>query len=104
MINSSGVITTLADIQGFITSIALDRSGNLFVGARNRILKVALREGTLETVAGTGEPGLVGDGGPSRSAHLSVDGLAVDRWGNVWFADREGRRVRVLERQPLSNR
>ena len=102
-INSSGVITTLADIPESVSSLALDRSGNLFVGARNRILKVALNDGTVETVAGTGEPGLLGDGGPSRSAHLSVDGLAVDRWGNVWFADREGRRVRVLERQPLNN-
>ena len=102
-IDPSGVITTLADIQGFITSIALDRSGNLFVGVRNRIVKVALRDGTLETVAGTGDPGLLGDGGPSRSARLSVDGLAVDRWGNVWFADREGRRIRVLERQSLNN-
>ena len=103
VINSSGVITTFADIQGSVTSLAIDRSGNLFVGARNQILKVALRDGTLETVAGTGEPGFVGDGGPSRSASLSVDGLAVDRWGNVWFADPEGRRVRVLERQPVNN-
>ncbi len=73
-IDPSGVITTLADIQGAVNSIALDRSGNLFVGAWYQILKVAVRDGTLETVAGTGEPGLRGDGGhPKALASLLTD-------------------------------
>ena len=103
VVDSSGVIRTLANLQDGIDSLALDRSGNLLVGGGNRIYRVAVRDGTLETIAGTGEPGFIGDGGPARSAHLSAGGLAEDRSGNIWFADQEGRRLRVLERQSNSN-
>ena len=103
-IATSGTISTLAEFQrGNMNSVALDRSGNLFVGGPNRIHRLALRDGTPEIIAGTGEPGYLGDHAPSRSARLSVTGLVVGRWGSVWFADPEGRRIRVLEPQAAGN-
>jgi sugar lactone lactonase YvrE len=52
---------------------------------------------TITTIAGNGKPGFSGDGGPATSAQLrSVDGLAVDRQGNVYIADSANYRVRKL--------
>ena len=52
---------------------------------------------TITTIAGNGKPGFAGDGGPATSAQLrSVDGLAVDRQGNVYIADTANYRVRKV--------
>ena len=42
---------------------------------------------TIVTIAGTGELGYAGDGGPATSAAIDPYGLAVDREGNLFFAD-----------------
>ena len=77
-------------------ALALDGNGNLFVGARQRILMVG-PEGEITLVAGTGRPGFSGDGEPAAGAELSVSGIAVDRMGSVWFTDPMSRRIRVLD-------
>jgi sugar lactone lactonase YvrE len=54
--------------------------------------------GTIDTIAGTGKPGLSGDGGPARKAKLtSPHGVAVDRKGNVYFVDITHNRVRKVD-------
>ena len=54
--------------------------------------------GFLTTVvAGTGVPGLSGDGGPALVANLNgVAGLAFDSSGNLYLADSQNARVRVI--------
>ena len=49
----------------------------------------ALRaQGIISTVAGNGNIGDTGDGGPATSATLgSANGIAVDKAGNIYFAD-----------------
>ncbi len=44
--------------------------------------------GVTVTVAGTGTPGSLGDGGPATSAQLNTpEGVAVDTLGNLYIAD-----------------
>ncbi len=42
---------------------------------------------TITTVAGNGNAGSSGDGGPATSAALQPTGVAVDRAGNIYIAD-----------------
>lgn len=90
----------LADPEG----LAADSRGNLYVfdcfNARVRVIKA---DGTIATIAGTGERGFSGDGGPATSAQLSPQcgandpaGLAVDGAGDVFIADTGNNRVRMV--------
>ena len=64
---------------------------------------VAAGTGIISTVAGTGEYGSLGDGGPATSASIlssSPGGVAVDTSGNLFIADGGHGRVRAV-RGPL---
>lgn len=59
----------------------------------------ATQSGKIETVAGNGEPGYAGDGGPARAASLNEPkGLCVDHAGNLYIADSENHVVRRVDR------
>jgi len=80
-------------------SFAVDQSGSLYVAeaATNRILKIDAL-GATKTIAGTGERGYSGDGGPATSAELSSPlGVAVDSAGNVYIADSSNNVVRKID-------
>lgn len=52
-------------------------------------------DGLLWTVAGTGEAGFSGDGGPASAAHLNAPtNLAVDAGGNLYISDWFNGRIR----------
>jgi sugar lactone lactonase YvrE len=52
----------------------------------------------IRTLAGNGEPGFTGDGGPSTCARLNEPkGVAVDDHGNVYVADSENHVIRKIE-------
>ena len=81
------------------TGVAVDGSGNLYIAdpGNDRIRKVD-SAGTITTIAGTGEDGFGGDGGPAAQAHLSYPyGVAVDGKGNVYIADSNNRRIRKVD-------
>lgn len=76
----------LAQLNGGV-GLAIDRDGNLFV-AEAHYLREIFANGTITTVAGNGQFGLTGDGGPALSASIYAgSGIAVDSSGNVYFSD-----------------
>ena len=82
------------------SGLAFDRNGNLYVADtdNNRIRRVRPGTGVIETVAGTGEWGYSGDGGPARSATFAVPtALALDADGNLLVCDVENHRVRKID-------
>lgn len=82
------------------TGLALDGRGDLIVAdpTGNRVLRVN-PAGAVTTVAGTGEVGFAGDGGPATDALLNRPaGVAVGADGEVFVADQGNNRVRRIDR------
>src|SRR5437762_5370839 len=80
--------------------VAFDAAGNLYFSDtfNNRIRRVDARNGTISTVAGNGDKGYSGDGGPATAAALNEPyGIVLDRAGNIFIADRLNRRVRRID-------
>jgi sugar lactone lactonase YvrE len=80
--------------------LAFDRAGNLYFSDtfNHRIRRVDARSGVITTIAGNGEAGYGGDGGPAIKAALNQPyGIAVDRAGNIFVADRLNARVRRID-------
>ncbi|MEO6911350.1 MAG: Ig-like domain repeat protein [Edaphobacter sp.] len=78
--------------------IAYDAAGNLYIAdLNNNIIREVNLAGIITAVAGTGEQGFAGDGGPATSALLdSPAGVAVDAAGNIYIADTHNQRVRKV--------
>lgn len=74
--------------------IALDRSGNLYI-ADGRVRKVGT-DGTIETVAGNGQTGASGDGGPATQAGLRASQVAVDTDGTLYLSDSLSKTIRKV--------
>src|SRR5262245_44267269 len=81
--------------------LALDDKGDLYISdiGTHRILKLN-RLGRLIVVAGTGQGGFSGDGGPAIKAQLNAPhDLAFDAEGNLLIADTFNHRIRRVNRQ-----
>jgi sugar lactone lactonase YvrE len=68
--------------------VAFDKNGNLYIADLNnlRVRMVAAGTGVITTVAGNGQAGDQGDGGPALSATVAPEGLAVDLSGNLYVS------------------
>jgi uncharacterized protein (TIGR03437 family) len=85
------------------SAVAVDAAGNLYIAdfSNNRIRKVST-SGTITTVAGNGNSGFTGDGGPATSANLDTpSGVAVDAAGNIYIADTGNNRIRQVNASGL---
>jgi len=79
--------------------VAFDRDGNLYLVelSGQRACKVDTR-GILTTIAGTGEKGDGGDGGPAIKAQFNgMHRLAVAENGDIYLADTWNNRVRKID-------
>jgi uncharacterized protein (TIGR03437 family) len=78
--------------------LAFDSSGNLYIGdSNNHRIRMVAPNGTITTVAGNGNQGFSGDGGPATKAELNEPfGIAFDPYGNLFIADSGNNRIRVL--------
>ena len=68
--------------------------GDLYVSDYSAVRKVNPATDWLTTVAGTGEPGPAGDGGPATKASVGGCGVALDHAGNVLISG--SGRIRVV--------
>ena len=79
--------------------VALGPDGSLYIAdtSSNRIRKVS-PDGIISTIAGDGEEGYWGDGGPALEASLYFPrGVAVGADGSVYIADYGNNRVRKVD-------
>ena len=92
-VSPSGVISTVASDMAGLRAVAVDNAGNLFIADTNH--HRVYRSPNLTLVAGTGDAGFSGDGGPATSAQFNgVSGVAADAAGNIYIADTWNRRLR----------
>ncbi len=64
----------------------------------NHVIRRVDPSGVMTTVAGTGERGFGGDGGPATEAQLhNPAGVALDRAGNLYIADEFNERIRRVD-------
>ena len=112
---NSGVITTVAGTgeAGYsgdagpaikatlnnLYSLAVDANGDIYIVDRLNcaIRKVDSATGMITTVAGTGDPGYSGDGGPGTRAQLrEPNDCFLDGDGGLLIADIQDQRIRRL--------
>ena len=77
-------------------TMVIDRDGTIYLALRegNALYRIAPKTGTLHHLAGTGEQGWSGDGGPARLAKLAgPKGLALSR-RDLYVADTESHIIR----------
>src|SRR5437588_2150292 len=87
--SGDGGPATAADLSVHIGGLTVDDAGDLFVADtyNNRVREVS-PAGIVTTLAGTGQNGFSGDGGPPVQARLDYPaGLALDSAGNLFIAD-----------------
>lgn len=70
--------------------LAIDKEGSIYVAdlINCAVRKIDSRTGTILTIAGSGQRGYEGDGGPATLAKLNrPEGIFVDAAGNLYIAD-----------------
>jgi trimeric autotransporter adhesin len=79
--------------------VAADAAGNVYIAdTLDHAVRKVTPDGVITTLAGTGNPGYSGDGGPAKQARLSLPrGVAVDASGNVYVADSGNNQVRRID-------
>jgi DNA-binding beta-propeller fold protein YncE len=82
-------------------SLAVAANGDIYLADtwNNRVRKIDARSGKIATLAGTGEKGFGGDGGPATKARFGgIYCLALDAKGEkIYLADLDNRRIRVVD-------
>lgn len=76
--------------------LAVDSAGDLFVAdaLNERVREISIRSGLITTVAGNGQSGSGGLGGPAVDAELALPlGVAAEPAGRLYIAEADGNRV-----------
>ena len=81
------------------TRLARDTSGNLYIAdMQNQRIRKLAPDGTITTVAGSGQAGYDGDGIPAVNARLFMPyDVEVDQTGNIYIADAGDDRIRMVD-------
>ena len=93
--SGDGGPATDAALNGPI-DLAFDTYGNLVIAEiNNNLIRMVSTSGIVSTVAGTGEPGYSGDGGPATAATFRFPyAMCLDRANNIYVTDNENAVIR----------
>jgi len=114
-VDASGIITTFAGtgVVGFsgdggpasaaqignAATVALDQQGNVYITDvnNNRVRKVNVYTGIINTIAGNGVTGYSGDGGLPTAAELNIPGgTFINNDGSIYIADQGNNCIRKI--------
>lgn len=112
-IDTSGIITTFAGTtQGYsgdgaeavsaqlknCWGVSVDSSEKVYIADYgNNVIREVTENGLITTIAGNTIIGFSGDNGPPTLAQVNApQGLAADRFGNIFIAERNNQRVRKI--------
>jgi trimeric autotransporter adhesin len=110
--NGDGGLATKAELNA-PEGVAADQAGNLVISDQlnNRVRVVAASTGTfygqhmivghIYTVAGNGQVGFSGDGGPATEAMIDPAGITVNSHGDLIVVDQLANRVRMITGGPV---
>lgn len=81
--------------------VRFDAAGNMyFVEMKNNIVRKVDTQGIISTVAGSGQIGFSGDGGPATKAKLNrPHSIGLDRAGQLYICDIGNHRLRIVDLQ-----
>jgi sugar lactone lactonase YvrE len=84
------------------SDVAIGPNGRIYIAdTMNHAVRVIRPDGTIHTLAGTGERGFSGDGGPANEATLDRPyGVEVADNGTVYVADTHNQRIRKISGVP----
>ena len=93
----NGGTTAVAQLN-MPASLGIDAAGNIYIADRDNNCVRKISTGGINTIiAGTGERGHSGDGGPGSAAKINAaDYIAVDAAGNVYLSETDSARVRKI--------
>ncbi|MEW8657323.1 MAG: RHS repeat-associated core domain-containing protein [Candidatus Thiodiazotropha endolucinida] len=97
--NIGYIIENHTRINRFVGKIAIDDADNLYIAVplNHQVIKVA-PSGERTIIAGTGDRGSSGDGGPAIEARLnSPSDVELGPNGNIYIADKENRKIRMID-------
>lgn len=82
--------------------LAFDSRGDLYVcdNSNDRVRRIDMQSGIIDTVLGNGQRASNGDGGPAAEAStLMPDAICLDALDNLYVGEKYGFRVRKVERE-----
>ena len=84
-------------------AVALDSKGNIYIADTGNQRVRMISGGTINTIAGNGTAGYLGDGAAATAAELnSPSGLAFDASGNLYIADTKNNVIRKVTNGNIS--
>jgi hypothetical protein len=107
IVTVAGIGTRGASIDGGLATesqierpldVVADAAGTVYFSDISHRVRRVGPDGTITTVAGTGEPGFSGDGGPATAAKLNgPSGLVLGLDGSLFLADYGNARIRRID-------
>jgi hypothetical protein len=84
-------------------AVCVDRYGRVFISDYyNSLIRKVDTTGIITTIAGNDTAGYGGDCGPATAGEIYYpQGVAVDKLGNVYVADYDNHRVRMVTDMPV---